>query len=226
MSLHKITIVWALPLIVLLVAFFAYETWMSMPLHGKQLVRWWNNHNITYYPGYLWIIGGSIIFPLMGRFWKKNMEMTRTFTHELTHTITALLTFREVTEFHARRRGDGMIYSIGNQFSHFLVSLAPYCFPIYTVPLLMLRCLITTSMLPIIDVLIGFTIGLHIDCIKRQIGNHQTDIIQWPIYLNYTYIIAILLFFLNLILISFEPKNNIFYAFIDYAHDLWQLIVK
>ena len=40
------------------------------------------------------------------------------------------------------------------------------------------------------------------------------------------YIIAILLFFLNLILISFEPKNNIFYAFIDYAHDLWQLIVK
>ena len=90
----------------------------------------------------------------------------------------------------------------------------------------MLRCLITTFMLPIIDVLIGFTIGLHIDCIKRQIGNHQTDIIQWPIYLNYTYIIAILLFFLNLILISFEPKNNIFYAFIDYAHDLWQLIVK
>ena len=208
----------------LLGTFWGYEAWCAIKQHWHFFMRWCSNTRLSYYPWYLWMVIGATIFPVMNKFFVKNMELTKTFTHELTHTITGILLFRRIHSFHAEEQGSGVVWSSGNDKIQFLTSLAPYCFPIYTFPLLMMRCLVTSSLLPIMDVIIGFTIGLHIVCFKEQIGNHQTDINQFPLWFSYIYIFSVWLFDISLLLMSFLPKTNIFLAFRNFAHDLWLLI--
>lgn len=200
--------------------FFVTEIWLSLSHHINDLSRWFGNHKRHYYPWFLWFMVGAIIFPIMNRFLHKNIEIIKTFTHELTHAVTAVITFRRIHSFHAEEH-QGVIYTSGSERTRFLVTLSPYCFPIYTFPLLILRCLVVTSLLPIMDVLIGFTVGLHFICFKEQTGNHQTDIQNHPLYFSYIYIISVLLFDICLILLSYEPSLNIFYAFKTLGIDLW-----
>lgn len=207
-------------ILILLGIFFVTELWSSLSHHIGNLTKWFDNHKRSYYPWFLWFALGAIVFPIMNRFLKKNIEVTKTFTHELTHGITALMTFRKIVSFHVKER-EGVIYTSGPESTRFLVTLAPYCFPIFTFPLLMFRCIVEPSMLPIIDVLIGFTAGLHIVCFKEQTGNYQTDIKSHPLFFSYLYITTVLLFDICLILLSYEPSLNIFYAFKTLGVDLW-----
>lgn len=205
--------------------FWGYEIWKALTLHWNLFMQWCHNTKISYYPWYLWLIAGVCIFPLMNKFFIKNMELTKTFTHELTHTITGLLLFRRIHSFHAEERGNGVVWSSGNDNIRFMTSLAPYCFPIYTFPLLMLRCLIAQPFLPIIDILIGFSLGLHIVCFSEQTRNYQTDINQFPLWFSYVYILSVWLFDISIILLSYIPKLNFFIAFKNYAMDIYQIIV-
>lgn len=206
--------------------YFGYEAWKALEVQWALGVRWFANYShSSVYPWFVWVTAGSIVFPLMHRFWNKNIEMTMTFTHELTHTITGLLLFRRIHSFQAEEKGTGVIYSSGSKASHFLVSLAPYCFPIYTIPLLLLRCIILPDKLAIIDVLVGFTLGLHGTCIRTQIGNHQSDINQYPCWFSYLYIVVIWLFMLSLLLITYEPQTTIFLAFRNFGLDIWHYLL-
>lgn len=153
------------------------------------------------------------------------MEMTKTFTHELTHVITGLLLFRRIHSFHAEEAGSGVVWSSGNDKLRFMTSLAPYCFPIYTFPLLMLRSIVMPSLLPIMDILIGFSMGLHIVCFKEQTGNYQPDINQFPLWFSYIYIVSVWLFDVSIILTTCIPKCNFFLAFKSFASDIWSLII-
>ena len=148
-------------------AFIVTEIWVSLSHHIGNLSKWFGNLNRNYYPWFLWFTLGAIIFPIINRYLCKNIEMIKTFTHELTHGITALLTFRRIHSFHAEEK-QGVIYTSGSEKIRFLVTLAPYCFPIYTFPLLILRCLVMKPLMPVMDILIGFTVGLHIVCFKEQ----------------------------------------------------------
>ena len=205
--------------------FFVTEIWASLSHHIGNLTKWFGNHKRSYYPWFLWFTLGAIVFPIMNRYLRKNIEMIKTFTHELTHGITALLTFRRIHSFHAEEK-QGVIYTSGSEKTRFLVTLAPYCFPIYTFPLLILRCLVMKPLMPIMDILIGFTVGLHIVCFKEQTGNHQTDITSHPLYFSYIYIITVLLFDICLILLSYEPTLNIFYAFKTMGVDIWNTVAS
>ena len=210
---------------VVLGVFFATEIWTSLSHHIGNLTKWFDNHKRSYYPWILWVTAGSIIFPIMNRYLHKNIGIVKVFTHELTHAITALLTFRKIISFHAEV-DHGVIYSSGSKRTRFLVTLSPYCFPIYTFPLLAFRCLVANPLLPIIDIIIGFTIGLHFVCFKEQTGNHQPDITSYPLFFSYIYIIMVLLFDICLILLSYEPSLNIFYAFKTLGVDLWNDIAS
>lgn len=224
--MQKITFIIIAILLIAFGVFFSIETWESLQLHWTLITRWINNHHRTFYPWFIWISFGAVCFPLMDKYWEKNIQMTKTFTHELIHTITSLLLFRRIHSFQAEEKGSGVIYSSGSVGTHLLVALAPYCFPIYTIPLLLIRCIVLKPMLPIIDVIIGFTLGLHGTCIKSQIGNYQTDINQFPYWFSYLYIIVVWIFMLSLILISYEPQMNIILTFRDYGVDLWQMLLS
>lgn len=205
--------------------FFVTEIWASLLHHFNNLTKWFGNHKRTYYPWYLWLAAGAIVFPLMNRFLKKNIDIIKIYTHEMSHALVAMITFRRITSFQVTER-DGVVYSSGSEKTRFLVSLAPYCFLHFTFPLMMLRCLVQIPMLPIIDVLIGITIGLHVTCFKEQTSRKQPDINRHPLAFSFVYIITILLFNLCLILLSYEPSLNIFYAFKTMGVDLWNIVAS
>ncbi len=208
----------------LLGTFWGYEIWEALKQHWHLFMLWCHNTKVSYYPWCLWLLLGGVIFPLMNKYFVKNMEMTKTFTHELTHVITGLLLFRRIHSFHAEEAGSGVVWSSGNDKLRFMTSLAPYCFPIYTFPLLMLRSIVMPSLLPIMDILIGFSMGLHIVCFKEQTGNHQPDINQFPLWFSYIYIFSVHLFVICLLCLSYLPKSNIFLSFRLLALDAWHLI--
>ena len=196
-------------ILLLLGVFWGYEAWETLIQHWLLFIRWYNSTKVAYYPWCLWVLLGACIFPLMNRFFCKKIELTKTFTHELTHTITGLLLFRRIHSFHAEEQGIGGVWTSGNDSIRFLTALATYCFPIYTFPLMMMRCMVTPSLMPIMDVIIGFTIGLHIVCFREQIGNHQTDINQFPLWFSYIYIFSVWLFDVSLLLMSFFYRRPI-----------------
>ena len=161
---------------------------------------------------YQWTAIGAVVFLVLKRFWfSKNLQWFEVFTHELTHTIVSLLTFRKMSNFQAGEKS-GAVYTSGGSLSGILVSLAPYCLPIYSYFLLTLRPIIATDGLWIYDILLGMTLAFHISCFASDTRNYQTDINQYPFFFSYSYIAAALLFNLNAILVSFWSSKNIFTA--------------
>lgn len=210
--------------IVLLSLFFVVEIVAALISHFRLGAAWWGNHHIQYYPWYLWVAVGSAVFPLMNKYFVKNMKIVKTFTHELTHAVVAIMLFRRVHWFKAEEGKGGEIGSSGSGKFHFFEVLAPYCFPIYTFPLMMLRCIVIPDYYPIIDIIIGFSIGLHIICFKEQTGSFQPDIQRYPLWLSFSFIAFMLIFDISLVLTSYLPSVNFFGAFVQFGTDFWKYI--
>lgn len=150
---------------------------------------------------------------------KQNLNWFETFSHELTHTVVSLLTFREVYSFNAGKQ-TGKISSSGGEFTLFLTSMAPYCLPIYTYFFLLFRPIIRDEFMWLIDVLIGASVGFHVVCFATQTRSYQTDINRYPLALSYTYIIAMLLFNTCVLIDALRPGSNVFYAFYHVLRDM------
>ena len=114
-------------------------------------------------------------------------------------------------------KGKGVVLTSGNHNSMLPpMALAPYCLPLFTYLLLSIRCLLDYHDLWIYDMLIGFTICFHICCFKCQIGNHQSDINQYPLLFSYWYIILFWVINLCIIAVAFFPKYNVYTSFWRY----------
>ena len=89
---------------------------------------------------YKWFAIGFVAFFILRLlpFIRRNEEMLQTFTHELTHTIVAVMFFRKIHYFHAEERSGVMGHS-GGKFGQNFITLAPYCLPIFTYVFLLLR---------------------------------------------------------------------------------------
>ena len=88
-----------------------------------------------------------------------------------------MMFFRKINSFQASDNGTGVIYHSGRRkFGSIFISLAPYCFPIFTYLFMLLRILGSEEMYYIFDIFIGFTAAFHFTCFWRQTGNYQTDI--------------------------------------------------
>ncbi len=210
--------------LILLSIFWANEIWTGWVRHYEIFAKWMKSSKVHYYPWYLWLLAGGIIFPLMNRFFEKNIKIIKTATHELTHMITGMIFLQRIKSIYVEEQGTGVVWLYGNNFTHLLTDLAPYCFPIYTFPLLGLRCLCLPTLYPVIDVIIGLTAGLHIICFKEQTSSQQSDINKHPIWFSFIYIISVWLFDIALITLSYLPKLNIFLSFKLMVIDFWHVI--
>lgn len=214
-----------LPLL-LFSTFFLVEAVVALFNHFGLLSAWWSDHHAPYYPWYLWVAIGSVLFPIINRYAiknKDNMTMFKIFTHELTHAVVAVMLFQRVSEFHVDQT-NAKIRATNNSKLNFFKVLAPYCFPIYMFPLMMFRCIVIPEYYFIIDILIGFSIGVHLICFKEQTGSHQTDIQSYPIWLSYSFIASLLIFDISLILTAYLPSVNFFRAFVIFGTDFWKYI--
>lgn len=154
------------------------------------------------------------------KMFNQNREWMQTFSHEMTHTIVGLLFLRKIHSFSAGQGSGEMSHSGGLRFGDIFISLAPYCLPIFTFAMFLFRELSAAKSIYIFDILIGFTLAFHIDCFRRQTGNHQTDISKNGYTRSYMFILAMLICNLTIILESvrrglFEGIKHIAIAYWD-----------
>ena len=198
------------------------------------LVTGWGVLNNIFFPKYgswidnlrlyQWTAVGMVLFFVCERFLKENLKWFETFTHELTHTLIAILFFRRIHSFEA---GDnsGHISTSGNDNTLVFVDLAPYCLPIYTYILLVVRSICYSPFLWCVDIIIGMSFAFHISTFKKQIGNYQTDINKRPLFFSYTYITAALLFNLCVVIVSYWSTKNVFTAFWFVCKGIWSHLI-
>jgi len=109
---------------------------------------------------------------------RKNVHWLMTFTHEFTHMFFALIFFRKMHRLNVSEKDSHVSFS-GGWFGRKIITLAPYCIPIFTLVMLPWRLTTPTASklyLHIIDILIGFTYAFHVIMWARQTRFHQSDI--------------------------------------------------
>lgn len=177
---------------------------------------------------YKWVGAGILLYGILKQFIRKNVDWMETFSHELTHIVVALLFGRKVTSFHAEEK-TGVVYTTDSKsYDHLPISMAPYCLPIFTYLLLSVRCLLDFHGLWVYDILIGITLCFHFFCIKHQIGNYQTDINRYPLFLSYLYIVTAIVINVSIILVAFFPSSEygVFSSLWRYITTLYQILTS
>lgn len=159
---------------------------------------------------YKWVATGMLIAFIVGRYMNRNMKWLQTFSHELTHIVVALLFFRKVHSFQAEEECGAVITSSTTEKGIIPMALAPYCLPIFTYLLLIIRSLIDFHGMWFFDIIVGITLAFHISCFKHQTSPHQTDINQYPIFFSYTYIYVARVINGCIIVVAFFPGYNVF----------------
>lgn len=118
--------------------------------------------------------GVFMLFLLIPRM-KHNLNWLMKFTHELTHTLVALLFFGKIKEFVVKDRECYVSYHTG-PVGYVPITLAPYCIPIYTFMLFPFRFAGDSHYMIIFDALIAFSYAFHVHSFIKQTRFSQPDI--------------------------------------------------
>ena len=106
---------------------------------------------------------------------RHNLNWFMKFTHELTHTLVAVLFFAKIREFVVKDRACYVSYKSG-PVGYVPITLAPYCIPIYTFMILPFRFFGKSHYMIVFDVLIALTYAFHIHSFIKQTRRDQPDI--------------------------------------------------
>ena len=177
------------------------------------------------YSGYMWMSVGFVIYLIFHKFFfRKNIDIMQTMSHEGAHMLVgALFLRRKIYQFNAKSSdalsfNDNALGFVSSEVKNGRISimstLAPYTLPYITFVLLFFRLMIKNECLPIIDVIIGFSLMFYFLCWKKDTRRDQSDIQLCGIFLSYLYIITFVLFNISLIIYSVsggmsEPMNII-----------------
>ena len=172
---------------------------------------------------YKWVGVGiaaySLIYYLITRYRNSvktidgNRDFMETFSHELTHAIVAILCMRKITKFHVERK-NGVVWMTGGKWTEAIITLSPYCLPIFTLIMLFLwslvatRSLVANDGLMSFDIIIGMTMSFHVLCFWDQTGDFQSDIKQFHKFFSYTFIWIFRLLMLLIILLCYMPDRH------------------
>ena len=116
-------------------------------------------------PQSITFLTGALLFFFLGFTLKHKSKAERflTFEHELAHAIFCFLTFKSNISIDMNPPEEGVAgmcrYSGG---SNWLITLAPYFFPTFTVFISCLYLLPFTLIFPLLDVCIGYSIAYHL----------------------------------------------------------------
>ena len=140
---------------------------------------------------------------------KHNIDWLMKFTHELTHTLVALLFWRKIYEFVVRGRECYVFYEKG-KIGYITITLSPFCIPIYTLMLFPFRFTGDSHYMIIFDVLIAFTYAFHVHSFLKQTRFTQSDIRNCGRARSVSYLAFVHLAVLSLILAI--PKGGVLNA--------------
>ena len=141
-----------------------------------------------------------------------NLNWFMKFTHELTHTLVALLFFKTISEFVVRGRECYVNYKVGKYgLGYIPITLSPYCIPIYTIMIFPFRFAGDAHYMIIFDALIAFTYAFHLHSFIKQTRLTQSDIENCGIARSISFLAFANLAVASLILAT--PKGGVLNAF-------------
>lgn len=163
---------------------------------------------------YVGLIAGFVgyaLFATMLRLLKMNhnLDWAMKFSHELTHTLVALLFFRKIHEFVVKGRECYARYD-NRGIGYVPITLAPYCIPIYTFMIFPFRFAGDAHYMIVFDALIAFTYAFHINAFIKQTRPTQDDIENCGLARSVAFISLAHLAVLSLILAT--PKGGVLKA--------------
>ena len=193
-----------------------------------------NSFKTNTYQGYMWLGIGMVAFVIIALiFFRKNLDIMQTMTHEGAHMLVGGLFLRKkIYEFNAKssetltQNDNTLGYVSSNAKSANIFStLAPYMLPYITFAMVLFRLMIKNECLPIIDFIIGFTLMFHFSCWKKDMRRDQSDIQRCGVFRSYLYIWTFIFFNLAIILYSLgggmtEPVN-IIQANVEWFSQTW-----
>ncbi|MDE6310848.1 MAG: hypothetical protein K2L96_03420 [Muribaculaceae bacterium] len=174
---------------------------------------------------YLWFAAGALLYLGLRqlKFFGKNESWMQVFSHELSHTAVSLLFLHKIDSFTASSRRGKVSYR-GSNVGDLFISLAPYCLPLATYILLLLRLLSTQESMYIYDILIGFTASFYICSFVAQTGTHQSDITDQGTVRAFMFIVAAWIFNATIVLLSM--RGGLWGALKFIAHQYGQSLEK
>ena len=116
-------------------------------------------------PIFLYLLAGNGAGLLLYLLVLRKFSAFGTFEHELTHALAALLFFNRIHKFVVTRHNGGYTtYSggYGGHFAHFMIALAPYFLPTYSVFLILARFALPGGWFPWYDLFIGMTLVYYL----------------------------------------------------------------
>ena len=140
---------------------------------------------------------------------RHNLNWFMKFTHELTHTLVALVFFRKIHEFVVRGRECFVRYD-PPKIGYIPITLSPYCIPIYTFMLFPFRFAGDSHYMIIFDFLIAFTYAFHAHAFIKQTRFRQPDIENCGIARSVTFIAFVHMAVISLIMAT--PKGGVLKA--------------
>lgn len=140
---------------------------------------------------------------------RHNLNWFMKFTHELTHTLVALVFFRKIHEFVVRGRECFVRYD-PPKIGYIPITLSPYCIPIYTLMIFPFRFAGDSHYMIIFDALIAFTYAFHVHAFIKQTRFTQNDIENCGIAQSVSFISFVHLAMISLILAI--PKGGVLKA--------------
>lgn len=143
------------------------------------------------------LVYGAILYA--GGAFQSHLHFIRLLRHELTHSITTMISGGRVREMLVtnpieKPGTDSYVdaLGLGGLISPF-VYLSPYYLPLFTIPFLLLRYLVAPPIQQAVEFLIGFTLAFHYtslidELLKQRFGLGQTDIRKTGVLLSYVVI--------------------------------------
>lgn len=194
----------------------------------------YNSFSTNQYQGYLWLCVGMMSFVLIAIiFFRKNLDIMQTMTHEGAHMLVGGLFLRKkIYEFNAKssdtlKQNDNTLGYVSSnaQSANIFSTLAPYMLPYITFAMVFFRLMIKNECLPIIDFIIGFTLMFHFSCWKKDMRIDQSDIQRCGVFRSYLFIWTFIFFNLAIIFYSLgggmtEPVN-ILQANVEWFSQAW-----
>ena len=165
---------------------------------------------------YVWLIVGFVTYILLATTRSlfrisHNRNWFMKFTHELTHTLVALLFFKKINEFVVKGRECYVNYKVGKYgIGYVPITLSPYCIPIYTFMIFPFRFAGDNNYMIFFDALIAFTYAFHLHSFIKQTRFTQSDIKNCGIARSVSFLALTHLAVASLILAT--PKGGVMKA--------------
>lgn len=149
---------------------------------------------------------GVVLYGLISCFWNQPMR-TYVFGHELSHALWVWVFRGKVRGFAVSHHGG----EVQTTKSNFLIALAPYFFPVYTVLILLLYLLLRsfwniTPYFKIFVFLLGFSWGFHLIMTLYALYKDQEEVRETGIIFSFFLILFLNVLILGGVLVFTSPN--------------------